>query len=140
VNTAIFSPSGANAGIGFAIPVDVANRIVPTLIRDGRFPTPGIGIVAADEALTARLGLQGVVVGAVVPGSPADEAGMAGIDAGSGTIGDIIVEADGRPVRRLTDLAEQLEQVGVGGEVTLTVQRGGNRRDLEVKVIDIGRV
>jgi len=139
VNTAIFSPSGTNAGIGFAIPVDVANRVVPTLIRTGRFPTPGIGIMAADEALTARLGLAGVVIGAVVPGSPADEAGLVGIDGRSGVIGDIIVEADGNPVQHLSDLAEQLERVGVGGEVTLNVQRGRDRRDLRVKVTDIGR-
>ena len=54
VNTAIYSPSGSNAGIGFAIPVDVVNRVVPQLIRDGRVPTPGIGIVAGNEALAAR--------------------------------------------------------------------------------------
>ena len=57
VNTAIFSPSGANAGIGFAIPVDVANRIVPALISSGRVPTPGIGILVAEETVTAQLGL-----------------------------------------------------------------------------------
>src|SRR5207247_8626687 len=58
VNTAIYSPSGANAGIGFAIPVDVVNRIVPELIRNGRVPTPGIGIVAASEAVATRLGVE----------------------------------------------------------------------------------
>ena len=56
VNTAIYSPSGSNAGIGFAIPVDVVNRIVPQLISNGRVPTPGIGIVAGDEALAAPPG------------------------------------------------------------------------------------
>ncbi len=56
VNTAIFSPSGASAGIGFAIPVDVVNRVVPNLIRTGRTPSPGIGIVAASEDAAARLG------------------------------------------------------------------------------------
>jgi 2-alkenal reductase len=59
VNTAIFSPSGANAGIGFAIPVDLVNRIAPELIRNGRVPTPGIGVVAADETVGTRLGLPG---------------------------------------------------------------------------------
>ncbi|PIK71615.1 2-alkenal reductase, partial [Methylobacterium frigidaeris] len=59
VNTAIFSPSGASAGIGFAIPVDVVNRVVPNLIRTGRTPTPGIGIVAASEDAAARLGIDG---------------------------------------------------------------------------------
>jgi S1-C subfamily serine protease len=62
VNTAIYSPSGSNAGIGFAIPVDVVNRVVPELIRNGQVPTPGIGIEAASEALAARLGVEGVVV------------------------------------------------------------------------------
>jgi 2-alkenal reductase len=62
VNTAIYSPSGSNAGIGFAIPVDVVNKVVPELIRNGRVPTPGIGILAGNEALAARLGIQGVVV------------------------------------------------------------------------------
>jgi 2-alkenal reductase len=56
VNTAIFSPSGSSAGIGFAIPVDVVNRVVPELIRAGRVPTPGIGILIADEAVASRLG------------------------------------------------------------------------------------
>lgn len=72
VNTAIYSPSGANAGIGFAIPVDVVNRVVPELIRTGRVPTPGIGIVAASEATAARLGIQGVIVVRTVPDSPAE--------------------------------------------------------------------
>src|SRR5262249_11633763 len=56
VTTAILSPSGTNAGIGFAIPVDIVNRVVPELIRTGRVPTPGIGIVAASEAVATRIG------------------------------------------------------------------------------------
>jgi S1-C subfamily serine protease len=59
VNTAIISPSGSNAGIGFAIPIDIVNRVVPQLIRDGHVPTPGIGIVAANEAVATRMGIEG---------------------------------------------------------------------------------
>jgi 2-alkenal reductase len=66
VNTAIYSPSGASAGIGFAIPVDVVNRIVPDLIRDGRVPTPGIGILTLSEATTTRMQVDGVAVAQVV--------------------------------------------------------------------------
>src|SRR4029453_12066194 len=62
VNTAIVSPSGSNSGIGFAVPVDTVNRVVPELISKGRVPTPGIGIVAANEAVATRLGIEGVVV------------------------------------------------------------------------------
>jgi 2-alkenal reductase len=140
VNTAIYSPSGANAGIGFAIPVDVANRIVPALIRSGRVPTPGIGIRVGDESIAAQLGLMGIVVAEVVPGSPADRAGLRGVDLTAGVVGDIIMQADGQPVRRLAELTDRLERIGPGGQVTLTVRRGGQDRRVEVPVIDIGEL
>src|SRR5437763_12471034 len=139
VNTAIFSPSGSNAGIGFAIPVDIVNRVVPELIRNGRVPTPGIGIVAGDEALAARLGVEGVVVVRTVPGSPAEHAGLRGVDVANGTLGDVITAADDRPVHRLSDLTDEIERVGVGKRVTLTVQREGREVPVEVEVMDIGR-
>lgn len=97
VNTAIYSPSGANAGIGFSIPVDVVNRVIPQLIRDGRVPTPGIGILAADETAAAQLGVTGVIVAGVAPGSPADEAGLRGVDQRYDTIGDIIIGIEDLP-------------------------------------------
>jgi 2-alkenal reductase len=138
VNSAIFSPSGANAGIGFAIPVDVVNRVVPELIRSGRVPTPGIGILAADESIAPRLGLTGVVIAGVVPGSPAERAGLAGVDRRAGTIGDVIVAADGKPVRHLSDLTDALEQRGVGNTIVLTTSRGNSERRVEVTIADIG--
>ena len=138
VNTAIFSPSGSNAGIGFAIPVDIVNRIAPDLIRNGRVPTPGIGIVAANEGIATRLGIEGVVVLQTAPGSPAQRAGLAGIDRRSGTLGDVIVEANGKPVRNLADLADQLEQVGIGHMIKLTVRQNGQDRTVEADVVDIG--
>jgi 2-alkenal reductase len=138
VNTAIFSPSGANVGIGFAIPVDVANRIVPALIQSGRVPTPGIGILIAEEAITAQLGISGIVIADVMPGSPADRAGLRGFDRNAGIVGDVIVGVEGKPVQRLAQLTEHLERVGPGGAVTLSVQRGDNTRQVEVAVVDIG--
>jgi S1-C subfamily serine protease len=105
VNTAIFSPSGSNAGIGFAIPVDIVNRIVPELIRNGRVPAPGIGIVAGNETIATRLGVEGVIVVRTVPGSPAARAGLQGVNASTGELGDIIVVANGQPIRRLAELA-----------------------------------
>jgi 2-alkenal reductase len=138
VNTAIFSPSGANAGIGFAIPADVANRIVPALIRSGRVPTPGIGVRVADETIAAQLGLTGIVIAEVIPGSPAERAGLRGIDAAAGVVGDVIIEAEGERVQRLTELTDRLEQAGPGGKVNLTVRRGAETRRVEVGVVDIG--
>ena len=139
VNTAIVSPSGASIGVGFAIPVDVVNRIVPELIRTGRVPTPGVGIVLANEALATRLGVEGVVVAKTVPGSPAERAGLRGVNLATGTLGDIIVEANGVPVHRVPDLTDQLEQIGVGGKIRLTLKRDGGQTSVELEVIDIGR-
>jgi 2-alkenal reductase len=138
VTTAIISPSGSNAGIGFAIPADVVNRIVPLLIRDGRVPTPGIGIIAASEAVSTRLGVEGVVVVQTARGSPAEQAGLRGVDRMTTAIGDVIVEANGKAIHRLSDLTEVIEQVGVGQAVDLKVLRGRERRSVQVKVVDLG--
>jgi len=140
VNTAIFSPSGTNAGIGFAIPVDVVNRVVPELIRNGRVPTPGIGILAANETVAAQLGVTGVIVAGVAPGSPAEQAGLQGIDPAAGVIGDIIVGIEGEPVRRLSDLTDRLEREGVGKTVALQVMRDNRTRTVEVRVVDVGEM
>lgn len=139
VNTAIFSPSGSNAGIGFAIPVDVVNRIVPELIRNGRVPTPGIGIVAASEATATRLGVEGVVVVRTAPGSPAERAGLRGVNTSTETLGDVIVGASGKPVRHLADLTDQLEQIGIGRKIQLKVNKSGSIISMEIEVIDVGR-
>ena len=139
VNTAILSPSGTSAGIGFAIPVDVVNRVVPELIRRGYVPTPGIGIITASEAAATRAGVEGVVIVKTVPGSPAEQAGLRGIDPSTGALGDVIVGVNGKPVRRLPDLIQEIERVGVGNKVTLTVKRDGRERSVEVEAKDIGR-
>jgi S1-C subfamily serine protease len=139
VTTAIISPSGSNAGIGFAIPVDVVNRIVPELIANGRVPTPGIGIVAASEAIATRLNVEGIVVVQATPGLPAERAGLRGVDLRSDTIGDVIVAVNGKQVRRLSDFTDMIEQAGVGKTVRLTVNRQGQTRDVDVQVVDIGR-
>jgi 2-alkenal reductase len=138
VNTAIFSPSGTNAGIGFAIPVDVVNRVVPELIRSGRVPTPGIGILAGDETLAAQLGVNGVIVADVVPGSPAEQAGLRGVDLRAGIIGDVIVGVGDDPVRHLSDLTDKLEKTGVGNTVSLTILRNNQRQNVNVAVVDVG--
>jgi 2-alkenal reductase len=139
VNTAIFSPSGASAGIGFAVPVDVVNRVVPQLIRSGRMPNPGIGIMAGEEAVAARLGIEGVVVVRTLPGSPAARAGLRGVDQRTGEIGDVIVGVNGKPVRRLSDLTRELERAGVGHPLELMVERGGRPVQVQVEVADVGR-
>ncbi len=137
VNTAIYSPSGSNAGIGFAIPVDVVNRIVPELIRNGRVPTPGIGIEAGNEEVATRLGVEGVVIVRTVPGSPAERAGLKGVNTTTGELGDVIVAANDKPVRRLGDLTDEIEQVGVGKKIQLSLNRGGSKTAVAVDITDI---
>ena len=139
VTTAILSPSRTNAGIGFAIPIDIVNRVVPGLISKGQVPTPGIGIVTASDAVATRLGVEGLVVLRTVPNSPAARAGLRGIDPNTGTLGDVIVAANGAPVRRLSDLTDQLGSVGVDHTIPLTVQRNGRTVTVDVMIADIGQ-
>ena len=138
VNTAILSPSGTSAGIGFAIPIDTVNRVVPELISKGYVPTPGIGIVAASEAAATRAGVNGVVILTTVAGSSGERAGLRGIDPNTGRLGDVIVGVNGKPVRRLADLTQELERVGVGKRVALAIKRDGREMSVEVEVMDIG--
>ncbi|ACA17451.1 2-alkenal reductase [Methylobacterium sp. 4-46] len=139
VNTAIFSPSGASAGIGFAVPIDVVNRVVPDLIRTGRAPSPGIGIVAAQEEAAARLGIDGVAVVRVLRGSPAAAAGLRGVDPATGELGDIIVGVNNRPVHRLADLTAAIQEAGVGRTLELTILRDGRPRTLQITTADMGQ-
>ena len=105
----------------------------------GYVPTPGIGIVTAGEDVATRAGVEGVVVARTVPGSPAERAGLRGIDPNSRKLGDVIVGVNGKPVRRLPDLTEELERVGVGKKVALQVKRDGREITLDVEVTDIGK-
>ncbi|OGA20853.1 MAG: 2-alkenal reductase [Betaproteobacteria bacterium RIFCSPLOWO2_02_FULL_65_24] len=137
MNTAIYSESGTSAGIGFAIPVDLIQRVVPQVIKNGRAARPGIGIAAADEVIAAKLGVRGVVVLGVARGSPADRAGIRPFDPRSREPGDVIVALNGKAVESLSDLATGLDEVGVGKEVTLTLKRGEEQREVKVAVIDL---
>jgi S1-C subfamily serine protease len=137
VNTAIVSPAGTSAGVGFSIPVDIVNRVVPQLISTGHMPIPGIGFVAASEAAATRLGIDGIIVVRTFPASPAEQAGLRGIDPADDRLGDVIIGVDGRPVRRLSDLTDELDRVGVGGKVQLLVRRNSGRVSLDVHVTDV---
>ncbi|MCW5592676.1 MAG: trypsin-like peptidase domain-containing protein [Burkholderiales bacterium] len=139
VNTAIRSTSGASAGVGLAIPVDLVNRIVPQLIARGKAPLPGIGIRAVDPNLAARAGFTGVVVAQVVAGSPAARAGLVGVDRKTGDVGDVIVAVNGRPVEAMGTFAAELDRAGIDSMAELTVVRDGKERKIKVKVIDVQR-
>ena len=139
VNSAIMSGSGASAGIGFAIPVDLVNRVAAELIRTGHVPIPGIGIVAANEATATRLGVDGLIVMRTLPGSPAAAAGLVGAETAGGGLQDVITAANGQSVHSMSDLAGVLQQVGVGNTVELTIDRGGHAQTVRVQVGDMTR-
>ena len=137
VNTAIYSPSGASAGIGFAIPVDTVNRIVPELIRSGRVTRPGLGIQIADEQIAQRLGVTGVLVVDVARGSAASKAGIQPTrrDAdGRLRLGDIITTVDGKKVATPNDLYLLLEKYKVGEVVTISMLRDGKTVQAKVSL------
>lgn len=135
VNTAILSESGSSAGIGFAVPVDIVNRIVPQLIRNGRVPRPGIGITVLPEELAARIGADGLVVADVLPGGAAAKAGLAGVS--DQRVIDVITHVDGVRIHTLADFADALGKVGIGQTARLTVRRDGTERIVPVTVADI---
>jgi len=132
VNTQIASPSGASAGIGFAIPVDEVNRIVPRLIRDGSYVRPSLGISAASKQVQRALNLPaGVVLVDVGAGSPAARAGLQPFRRGNrGEVlgGDVITAVNDDTVADLDDMLTVLEKRQPGDSVTLTVWRNGQTR------------
>ncbi len=137
INTAIFSPSGTFAGIGFAVPVDTVNRVVPELIGRGRYVRPALGIQVDDELnrrVMEKLGVQGVLVLGVTPGSAAEAAGMKGarIDEAGITPGDIIVSIGGTPVDSVAKLLGLLDDHHVGEAVRVEVLRESGKTELTV--------
>jgi S1-C subfamily serine protease len=140
INTAIYSPSGANSGIGFAVPVEEINRVVPELIRHGRLSQPGLALSLASRAIAEQLGVKGVLIINVAPGSAADLAGLRGTARVWGQIqlGDIIVAVQGRQVKDYDELRREFERYKVGESVTLIVIRDGQPLEVKVELEDVG--
>ena len=131
VNVAIYSPSGASAGIGFAIPVDVVNRVIPRLVKDGRYTRPILGVSLDDtvsKKITEKLETKGVLVLEVSPNTPADVAGLRGtsITANDDLIlGDIIQSIDGKPVNTVSELTSLLDSYTLHSHAKLQILRDG---------------
>jgi S1-C subfamily serine protease len=137
INTAIYSPSGASTGIGFAIPVDTVNRVVPELIRYGKITRPGLGVQVAEDQLAEQLGVNGVLVVDVAPKSAAAKAGIRPTrrdSFGRVRLGDVIVAIDGKKVASVNDLFLTLEEKKVGDVVTVTLLRDGKREPVKVTI------
>lgn len=130
VNTAIISPSGSSAGIGFAVPIDTVNRIVTQLINHGEIARPGLGISLVPDRFMAQWGIEGVAIMQVSKGGAAENAGLREITRladGQIEIGDIIIECDGYPVNKGSDLIKALDRHKVGDEIELVIVRDGSK-------------
>ncbi len=138
VNTQIASPSGANAGIGFAVPVDIVNRVVPQIIRHGKVIRPGLGIQPLADSYARQLNVKGVLVLDVVKGSGAERAGLRGTeitrDGRIVQLGDIITQINDRPITTLYTLLDELEEHALGDEVRVTVLRDEKPMNLTVEL------
>ena len=141
VNTAIFSPSGSNAGIGFAVPVDTVNRVVPQLLRHGRVIRPGLGIHVADRGTAERFGVRGVLIIRVQKGSAAEGAGLRGTGRnreGRLVLGDVIVGVGERSISSIDDLLDALDAHKVGDVVEVRLMREGSEMSINIKLQALG--
>lgn len=133
INTAIYSPSGANAGVGFAVPVDTVNLIVPQLVKFGKITRPGLGISILADPIAAQNRIDGVVIVQVAPGGSADKAGLVGARASQAgvEIGDVIVGIDDTEIHRANDLYKALDPHKVGDTLTVGIENHGKRRTVK---------
>jgi len=135
VNTAIYSPSGAYAGIGFSIPVDAVNWVVPDLIKYGKLQRPVLGIELVQQQVIDRMGLEGALVMDVTPGGGAEKAGILPTRRSSNgdiLLGDLIVEINDEPVKSNNDLLLTLEKYKSGDQVKVKVKRNDQSNTLTV--------
>jgi S1-C subfamily serine protease len=140
INTAIYSPSGASAGIGFAVPVDTVARVVPQLINTGQYNPPVLGIEIDDQInrrLVSALGTEGVFILGVRPNSGAAQAGLEGPTrdrAGAITPGDIILSINNQPVPNVAKLLSTLDSFKPGQTVKLKIRRGDQTLEKSVRL------
>jgi S1-C subfamily serine protease len=141
INSQILSPSGASAGVGFAVPVNIAKRIVPQLLKSGEVRRPKLGIGTRDVApLKSQLDLpvaDGVIILQVAPGQAAAVAGLRGVtqtENGDVAIGDIILGMDDEKIANTDDLYRLLDKHQIGETVQLQILRSGRRMSVPVKL------
>lgn len=137
VNTAIYSPSGTSAGVGFSIPVDTVHRIVPQIIQKGDYEPPKLGIIpAAIPAISQRLGVEGVLIFEVKPNTPADRAGLreTRISGRSIALGDMILAIGENRIRTVEELLAAMQGYSAGDSLPLTVLRDGKELTVDVQL------
>jgi S1-C subfamily serine protease len=137
MNTAIASPTHANVGIGFAVPVDTINQVVPSIIRKGRAERPMLGVRPLTGPAASRLGVRGVVVDKVDPGSAAEKAGLRSLERdadGRIIAADIILAVAGSPVETVEDIWTIMGDFKAGDSVKVELARAGRRIAIDVRL------
>lgn len=144
INSQIESTSGSSAGVGFAIPINIAKRVVPELIKNGEVKRPKLGIVPRDvETLQNQVRLpvsSGVLIWQVQPGGPAANAGLRGMvqtEDGDIELGDIIVGVDGEKINNNDELYRALNKHQLGETVSVEVFRNGTRMTVPVRLSEV---
>jgi S1-C subfamily serine protease len=139
LNTAIYSPSGASAGIGFAVPVAAMKRVVPQLIETGHVTRAGLGVELLPDYYAQRMGVEGVIIRSVQPGGAADRAGLQGLRRNGWQVvtGDVIVAVDGRKVQTFDDLYTALDPHKPGDRVVVRVRKGARERNVKVELQEV---
>jgi S1-C subfamily serine protease len=136
INTAIYSPTGAWAGIGYAVPVDTVNLIVPQLLKYGKIVRPGLGVNILNDQTAQQNNIDGVVISQVMAGGAADRAGLKGMESmgfGGVKVNDVIVAIDGKQIHKSMDLFKAIEAHKVGDTVEVTVNNpASGRRTVKV--------
>jgi S1-C subfamily serine protease len=138
INTAIYSPSGASAGIGFSVPVDTVNRVVPQIISRGKYIRPAMGITVdskLNNRLTQHLKVTGIVILSISPGSAAEAAGLQGATItpeGNIIANDIIVAVENKPIDSVEKLLARIDSFKVGDTITLTILRKNEKIEVPV--------
>lgn len=135
INTAIFSPSGAYAGIGFAVPVDTITRMVPQIIEFGAVRHVGLGIQLLEDHIAQRLGISGLVISHVTPNGPAERAKLQPAHAdqrGRLVLGDVIVAIDDQEIHTSNDLYRTLDGREAGEKVEIHILRSGESKSVKV--------
>jgi S1-C subfamily serine protease len=138
MNTMIYSRTGSSVGIGFAVPAATIMRVVPQIIRTGHAEQVGLGVsIDPEQRLERRAGIEGVVALSVKPGSPADKAGIVGIEqtAAGIRLGDVIVAIDGERIRNYDDLYNAFDKRKAGDKVEITLNRQGRARKVTSEVV-----
>ena len=140
VNTAIISPSGVSAGIGFAVPMNTVHRVVPQLIQYGKVIRPGLGVEVVSDAVARRYGIKGVIIAKVFHHTSAKRKGLKGLSLnrnGEVRFGDVIVGIDGQKVVSADQFGHILENYKVGDRVPIKVSRDGVEREIDITLVQL---